>query len=304
MRGKRVSASPKKYPSTKITTHTDIAHCSAIPETPTMKGIPLWPVGKGLGVCSKGGEATFEPSFLGSLDTIFFWISWFMEDVSKTPVFLDTHLQKLTYPTKGKREKSIKSSTQKCQTVGSRYVIRSLEGMSTYFWNLYFVDLHSIWSICVFFYISKVSILETQVVFPAVDVSAADSPPLNGQRRGWGSWWHSTLGPKPRTAGESPKVDGGFLEFFGRYKNGQHSHGLVVGISTSDHLDDFLWKHDLCKMPSFRSQLNIISTFRVLETSFLLLCWVWKQHAWTHWRGKPSNSSECIKMHASLAEVG
>ena len=26
----------------------------AIPRSPIMKGIPLWPVGRGLGVCSKG----------------------------------------------------------------------------------------------------------------------------------------------------------------------------------------------------------------------------------------------------------
>ena len=68
-----------------------------------------------------------------------------------------------------------------------------------------------------FFYISEVSILETQVVFPAVDVESRRFPSVKQHRRGWGSWWHSTLGPKPRTAGESP-VDGGFLEFFGATK--------------------------------------------------------------------------------------
>ena len=77
----------------------------------------------------------------------------------------------------------------------------------------------------------------------------------------------------------------------------KNSHGLVVGISTSDHLDDFLWKHDLCKMPSFRSQLNLISTFRSFEdfvfccfvewlslkaTRMNTLTWKTKQQFWVH----------------------
>ena len=35
-------------------------------------------------------------------------------------------------------------------------------------------------------------------------------------------------------------------------------------------------------MSSFRSQLQLIFTFGVLNTS-LLFCWVWKQHTSTHW---------------------
>ena len=39
--------------SKKVTTHPDIAHPRQSPY-PTMKGFPLQPIGKGLGVCSKG----------------------------------------------------------------------------------------------------------------------------------------------------------------------------------------------------------------------------------------------------------
>ena len=39
--------------STKITT-LPLEHTPGNPPWPTMKGIPLYPVGKGLGVCSKG----------------------------------------------------------------------------------------------------------------------------------------------------------------------------------------------------------------------------------------------------------
>ena len=37
----------------KLTCHTPKAH-SRQSHLPTMKGFPFWPVGKGLGVCSKG----------------------------------------------------------------------------------------------------------------------------------------------------------------------------------------------------------------------------------------------------------
>ena len=39
--------------SKKVTTHP-WSTPQAIPRAPTMKGFPLQPVGKGLGVCSKG----------------------------------------------------------------------------------------------------------------------------------------------------------------------------------------------------------------------------------------------------------
>ena len=39
--------------------HTPRAHPRQLPK-PIMKGIPLWPVGKGLGVCSKGVETTLD----------------------------------------------------------------------------------------------------------------------------------------------------------------------------------------------------------------------------------------------------